>query len=122
MIRPSSSTDEIHSPARLHQVLRAIHQLQTAISIDYSHIAGAQPTVGEFVTGLTVVVVGARDPGTTHLEFSKRRVIPGHFLATLHIDHAELNPRQRRSLACADTELFFRRQVQLMTSQLTERC
>ncbi len=96
MIAFSRSTELIHSPLRLDQVLGAVGDLDEAQRIDRSDIAGAQPAVRREALGRGLVVVAAGDPWPVHLDLAHALAVPG--LLAVVADRTDIHQRQRIAL------------------------
>ena len=107
--------------SRLDEVFGTVYELDKAIFIDDGYITGAQPALGKLLTRLAICIVGAGNPGTTHLQLAKGFTVPRDFLPCFHIHHAEIDTRQHGSLLGFDIELLFKRKIFLVAAQVAER-
>src|SRR5204862_7828159 len=107
--------------SRLDQVFGGVYELDEAIFIDDGYVTGAQPALGKLRARLAISIVGAGNPGTSHLQLAKGLTIPGDFLPCFHIYHAEIDPWKHGSLFGFDIELLFKRKIFLVAAQIAER-
>ena len=91
------------------------------IFIDDGYVTGAQPALGKLLTRLAISIVGAGNPGTTHLQLAKGLTIPWDFFTCFHIHHTEIYSRQHSSLLGFDIELLLKREIFLVAAQVAER-
>ena len=84
--------------AALHQILRAVHDLDVAFSIDGCHVAGPEPAVHESVVAARVVVVAAGNPRPANLQFAHGAFRPR---PVLHLSRPRFEyPLQPAAIPC----------------------
>src|SRR5262249_60273714 len=67
--------------ARLDHVLGSVDDRDVAVRAHRCHVAGPEPAVLGDLAGVGVVVIAARNPGTTALDLTESDCIPGQLLA-----------------------------------------
>src|SRR5688500_11609308 len=78
--------------ARLHDVLRAVDQLDVAVGGDDGDVARLEPTVlGERLGRALVVVVAGRDPRTGDLQLAAALTVPRLLVGGARADDPEVD-------------------------------
>ena len=118
----SSSTDEIHSPPGLDEVLRAVDEADPSALVHRRDVAGAQPAVvGEALAGPRVVVVRRRDPRPAALQLAARLAVTRHWCGRPGLDDPALDAERDAPHAGSQVGLLGLGQVALVGVEAAHR-
>ena len=93
-------------PAEQWYISHAHSVLFLDTTLDASHVAGTQPSIGgEAALVERQIMVAAGDPRTTDLDLSDRTAVPRHL--SLVADQADVDQRRGHALLGAETILLF---------------
>src|SRR5271165_5438353 len=120
MIAFSSSTELIHSPARLDQVLTAVRDAHVPFGVDRGNVTGAEPAVvGKLVRARWLIVVACGDDRAANLQFANGSAVPR--LRAVFSHDAQLDQGNRESLAGANLILLLGRQACVLRFEPAKR-